>query len=1000
LKKLKKIALTALIGLLLILFFSNFKLYSIEKKDSVFEYSQLFYQAEQFRMKGEFIKSIEIFKESLSIAKKILDEKKECKTLLKLGILYWNIAQLDKSLKSFNEALFLAQKVDLKDKQEECNIAIEICKLYDRGKKYRSSGEFQKSIETFQQAAKMAKKIESKEHEIKCCRQIGVTHYRLNNLRKFFSFNKKALKIAEELKHRKEEGRCLNNIGTYYWNLNNYSLALNYYERAFEIARKEKDKSGEGICLTNIGIIYKQLGNYDRALEYFTKVLKIDTDLENWDYISMDLNDIGTTYRAKGVTSGNKKDLNKAIDYYQKCLSLIKKGVDKQIEVYVLNNMSNVYTDLKRYSDALKFFELGYKKAKEIQDIEAMGMILTNMGIVYYNQENYEESTKYYQEAINLSIGKDQILWEAYMESARAYEKQKDYKKALEFYKKSIKTTEDIRSTIDLEELKAKFLGTDKRIDAYHYIINLLANPSEFHPTEENKLEAFNYLEKAKARAFLDSLELSKVDLSEGVDPELLNREKEIMKDISQVHTKLQAAEPSPEAKKALKEDLKKFENELETLKREMRRKSPAYADIQYPEIIKLKEVQEKLLDGKTAFFEYCIGKEHSFAFAITKKDLKIFPLPKRENLQAQIVDYLKAVNDKDNHNFQPGYNLFTMLVLPGLDKNIKNIIFIPDDILHFFPFETLITHSDSNEWLIKNYNISYAPSISSLREIIQRKKSNGEKPRKDILAFGDPYFGKLETEENGNNIFQDFFSSNVYSAGALNFYRLKYSGIEIDKISLLFKKSKIKVFRRKNASEEQLKKPGLNLEDYKIIHFATHSIIDNKIPARSSIVLSLDEDQTEDGFLQMREIYNLKLNSDLVTLSSCQTGLGELIRGEGIEGINRAFFYAGTSSVLMSLWAVHDQASYQLMERFYYHLRSSESIKNALRKAKLEMINSGVLSHPYYWAGFIASGKTDKVVFPSLRNKLLFFGSVFLLASGLIIATAANFRKKLHISF
>jgi CHAT domain-containing protein len=472
------------------------------------------------------------------------------------------------------------------------------------------------------------------------------------------------------------------------------------------------------------------------------------------------------------------------------------------------------------------------------------------------------------------------------------------------------------------------------------------------------------------------------------------------MKDISQVHSKLLAAEPSPEAKKGLKEDLKNYENELEGLKREMRRESPAYADIQYPEIIKLEEVQKKLLDGKTAFFEYCIGKEHSFAFAITKKDLKIFPLPKRANLQAQITEYLKAVNDKDNHNFQPGYNLFGMLVSPGLDKNIKNIIFIPDDILHFFPFETLITHSDSKEWLIENYKISYAPSISSLREIIQRKKSNGKKPRKDILVFGDPYFGKLEAEENGDGVFQDFFSSNVYSAGALNFYRLKYSGIEIDKICPHFKKSKSKIFRRKNASEEQLKKPGLNLENYKIIHFATHSIIDNKIPARSSIVLSLDEDQTEDGFLQMREIYNLNLNSDLVTLSSCQTGLGELIRGEGIEGINRAFFYAGASSVLMSLWAVNDQASYQLMERFYYHLRSSESIKNALRKAKLEMINSGVLSHPYYWAGFIASGKTDKVIFPSLRNKLLFFGSVFLLASGLIVAIAANSRKKLYISF
>ncbi|GAI78985.1 unnamed protein product, partial [marine sediment metagenome] len=125
-----------------------------------------------------------------------------------------------------------------------------------------------------------------------------------------------------------------------------------------------------------------------------------------------------------------------------------------------------------------------------------------------------------------------------------------------------------------------------------------------------------------------------------------------------------------------------------------------------------------------------------------------------------------------------------------------------------------------------------------------------------------------------------------------------------------------------------------------------------------------------------MREIYNLKLNSDLVTLSSCQTGLGEFIKGEGIEGINRAFFYAGTSSVLMSLWAVNDQASYQLMERFYFHLRSSESIMSALRKAKLELIGSNTLSHPYYWAGFIVSGKADEIIFPHSINKWLFFGS------------------------
>jgi CHAT domain-containing protein len=464
------------------------------------------------------------------------------------------------------------------------------------------------------------------------------------------------------------------------------------------------------------------------------------------------------------------------------------------------------------------------------------------------------------------------------------------------------------------------------------------------------------------------------------------------MKDISKLYAKL-ATEPSSEEKNVIDEKLKSKENDLEILKREIRIKSPAYAEINYPEIISLQEAQRELLDSKTAFFAYCIGKEHSYAFVITKKDFRIYPLPPRENIQRQVSDYLKVISDKENKNFKLGYELFSALVLPGLDKNMKNIIFIPDDILHFLPFETLITDKKKRDWLIKDYKIAYAPSISSLREIIQHKKSNGPKPRMDILAFGDPFFGPWEAGDNGKDIFQDYYTSNAF-----NFFRLKYSGFEIDKISALFKKRKRKIFRREEASKEQL--INHSLDDYKIIHFATHSIIDEKIPARSSIVLSLDEDLTQDGFLQMREIYNLKLNSDLVTLSSCQTGLGEFIKGEGIEGINRAFFYAGTSSVLMSLWAVNDQASYQLMERFYSHLRSSESIMSALRKAKLELIDSNTLSHPYYWAGFIVSGKADEVIFPHSINKWLFFGISFLFVAGIISVAMKNRRKKLKISF
>ena len=270
-------------------------------------------------------------------------------------------------------------------------------------------------------------------------------------------------------------------------------------------------------------------------------------------------------------------------------------------------------------------------------------------------------------------------------------------------------------------------------------------------------------------------------------------------------------------------------------------------------------------------------------------------------------------------------------------------MIFIPDDILHYLPFETLLSQKDEKRWLIEDYKIAYAPSISALHEITEQEGSSDLKPRQDLLAFGDPFFGPAEENDQDRGTLEVLNTANTQ-----NFLRLKYSGLEIEKIAALFKKSKISIFKRKGATEEQLKR--LNHADYKILHFATHCLIDDEKPARSSIVLSLENNSEEDGLLQMREIFNLELNSDLVTLSACQTGLGQLIQGEGIVGLSRAFFHAGASSAIISLWAVHDQATSQFMERYYHHLRSSSSIMDALQETKLEMIDSGVLSHPYYW--------------------------------------------------
>ncbi len=949
---------------------------------------------------------MESLEKALDIALKMADKRKQCEALSQLGLLYWNRGKMSESSSYYEDSSKLALKLNLNDKYIKCQTALSIYSLYEEGKDFRYAGQYEKSIDSFKKAINLSGKLGSQEHKLKCLRQMSLTYRYQNKLDEFKLSSEEALELAKKLNHEIEKARCLINLGNYYNVLNNYSEALRYYEQALAIPKITRKNQLD--CLTNLGVIYKQLGEYEKALENYKKVLEIDRELLNDAEITMDLNNIGEAFRMKGLLSNNIKDFHEAIDHFEASLELIKdilkrpeNNVDKQTkslalrtQVKVLNNIGTVFNDIgnlteKReyYYDALYNFQSSYKKSNEIKDFAVMGMALTNMAIVNRNLENYEESTQLFEQSIDfaLKIGGEQILWEAYLEFARVYEQQKKYDKAIENYKASIETTEKIRSRIVLEELKAKFLGTDKRIEAYHCLINLLVTLYHDEGKNEYASEAFDYLERAKARAFLDSLELSRVDISEDIDAELVNREKELEKNITSVWSKLTSSELTPENRNNLREELKNYENESDSLKREIRKVSPAYANLKYPEIITLDETQKNLLDTKTAIFAYSVGQEESYAFVITKNDLKIFHLPRRENIQNQVKDYLRTISDKDNQNFALGHELFDHLVLPGLGKNIKNIIFVPDDALHFLPFEALTTNNESKSWLIKDYQIAYAPSISSLREIIERKKSNKRKPRLDLLAFGDPSFELLEAGENGGDIFQEIFPS-----GSFDLYRLEFSGIEIDRISSLFKKKNI--FRRKEASEDQLK--NHNLEEYKIIHFATHSIIHEKIPDRSSIVFTLDEDPAEDGFFRMGEIYNTKLSADLVTLSSCQTGLGEFIHGEGIEGINRAFFYAGASSVLMSLWAVNDQASCQLMERFYVHLRSSESIKNALRKAKLELIESDALSHPYYWAGFIASGKADEIIFPRFSSKWIFLGAFLVLVFGVIIILRKQHKK------
>jgi CHAT domain-containing protein len=219
-------------------------------------------------------------------------------------------------------------------------------------------------------------------------------------------------------------------------------------------------------------------------------------------------------------------------------------------------------------------------------------------------------------------------------------------------------------------------------------------------------------------------------------------------------------------------------------------------------------------------------------------------------------------------------------------------------------------------------------------------------------VAFADPLYEAADAQVRP--------AKNDLAERGLDLRPLPYTRTEANNIGALFPVAQRKVFLGAEASEQNVKSAAL--ADYRYLHFATHGVVDEEVPSRSGVILSLVGNEKEDGILQMAEIMRLNLNADLVTLSACRTGLGEVVDGEGVLGLTRAFMYAGARSVVASLWNVNDTATAELMKTFYANLKKGESKDEALRHAKLSLLHGRQVSwrNPYYWAPFVLAGANN----------------------------------------
>jgi CHAT domain-containing protein len=283
--------------------------------------------------------------------------------------------------------------------------------------------------------------------------------------------------------------------------------------------------------------------------------------------------------------------------------------------------------------------------------------------------------------------------------------------------------------------------------------------------------------------------------------------------------------------------------------------------------------------------------------------------------------------------------------------------LIVPDKSLAYLPFETLVAAKPSgasgSQYLIERFAIDYAPSASALAEVVGIQ---APKQSQAFVAFADPIY-EADSQDKASS---SAGKTNHLAERGLDLRPLPYTRTEANSIGALFPPTERKVFLGADASEQNVK--SAPLVDYRYIHFATHGVVDEDMPSRSGVVLSLVGNDKEDGVLQMPEIMRLKLNADLVTLSACRTGLGEIVGGEGVLGLTRAFMYAGARSVVASLWNVNDTATAALMKSFYTNLKNGQPKDEALRQAKLSLIRGKQMTwrHPYYWAPFVLAGANN----------------------------------------
>ncbi len=795
-------------------------------------------------------------------------------------------------------------------------------------------------------------------------RRMGQINLRTGHIQKVAEIYEKALPIYRQVKEPVGQADVYKGIGDIGYYNRNFSRALEMYDKALPYYVHANEPIGQGNVNRAIGDIYFYAGNDLKAMEYYEKALTF--------YIKAN-SPLGqaNTYRTMGETYLRLKKNDHATAMFNSAMALYKRTDEPIGQGDIYKTFGEIYLQKGNKMAALNMFQEALKYLERAHSIVDQGHAYQGIGDVFMLAGDHVKSIENYDRALALYGQMEDKESEAFvlMKKASVFGQKADIRAAIKLFEEGLGKFEQVRTQAMFSDIKKSYM--EKVYDYYEDAAVFMLNNKESE-------KAFYYIEAMKARVFLDQLAEARVDLEKGIDPATKKERDALEGELFVIGKKLagesQKETPDKEVIEKLKQEHSLAQEKLDTLRRDIRYKNPLYASIQYPQPLTVKSLQEKVLRDGELLAEYFLTKQGVFCLIVSNTDFTIIGLPvMQEDLVKKIGGLLRNIQGfPQGERFRGNLaeELYDILVKP-LEPFLagRTLIVVPQGILAYLPFEVLRTEHDGKKiFMTEKYRVKYIQSATVLG--VLRSQYEQEGSNDNFIGFGDPVYDyqgfKSGTEEGkdkdrgapGITPGAAFTKSNYLRAGG-TLTRLTGSGEEIEGIKKIFEKKDMvaRSFLRIDAREENAK--SQEIEQYSFIHFSTHGIVE---PQFQAIALSQIPDEKEDGFLTLGEIMNSRFNARLVVLSACETGLGDMTRGEGVTGLTRAVMYAGSPAALVSLWNVSDEGARELMIIFYENLIDKKMSKEeALRAAKAKLISGGkegTFSHPFFWSAFVMYGE------------------------------------------